>query len=186
MGRIASESATNGKLEVPQTVAEAAVFAGKLHRMASDFALKWGGKAPPEGTPEAAAYQKEMEAVTTNFAAVMKSFGDNSLEEVIAKPASVAQFQSLQLYGSLELNEAQLQQLEATLNRYYTEGYGRKLNGASRPKEGVEAWQQQQDSLNQRAYKEIQTMLSPQQRADFTRYYKPSFLWEVNMGGGGQ
>lgn len=183
MTGIASKLADDGQLQVPQTVAEAAVFAGQLHRTATDFTAKWGSEAPPEGTPESAAYHKEMDALTTDFAALMKSFGANSLESIAKAPSSIAQFQGLQLYGALQLSDTQWQQLDGALNRYFTEGFARKLDGAARPATGVDAWEQQRTALSQRAFTEIQAMLTPQQRADFDRLYNSSFLWNFNIGG---
>ena len=174
---------SDGQLQVPQTVAEAAVYAGLSQRTAADFHTKWGDKAPAEGTPESAAYHQDMDAVTTSLATAMKSLGADGMEDTYKKPASLAQFQSLQLYGSLQLNDTQWQQLDGTLNRYYAEGFNRKLEGASRPEAGEDAWEQQRDALSQRAFNEVQALLTPQQRADFSRLYKSTFLWELNIGG---
>lgn len=120
---IASKLLNDGQLQVPQTIVEAAVYGGLTHRAAADFHPKWGDKAPSEGTPEPAAYHHDMDALTTSFAEVMKSLGADGVEDIDKKPTSLAQFQSLQLYGSRQLNDTQWKKLDGTLNRYDAEGF---------------------------------------------------------------
>jgi hypothetical protein len=179
---VASKLANEGSLEVPQTVAEASVFAGQLHRMSMDFSAKWGDAAPPQGTPEFAEYQQEMDALATESADLIKFFGANKIEDIVKKSSSIAHFQSLQFYGSLGLNDAQWRQLDGTLNRYYTEGFNRNLQAAARPETGVDAWQEQRTTLSQQAYNEVRASLTPQQRSDFERLYGPNFFWNINIG----
>ena len=160
-----------------------------------NFYEKWNGRLPAAGSPDEAIYQNELDVAITDDATLMKSVaivGDESM----GNPASIAQFQGAQLSSALGLEESQLPQLNEYLNRFYADTAHRKLNWESIPASGEQPflesqqnpegelalWFKNREEMSEKAFAEIQTILTPQQRTDLRRIYNPDFLWGANIG----
>lgn len=184
LGDLAMKLANAGELEMAQTDAEAAVLAGQVHRAGSDFAVRWGGNAPSEDSPEFPLYTEERDALLSDLAGVIKSIEEFWGGDLASSPESVAQFQSLQMYGALELSDANWQELDGAMQQYYDEGFGNGLNASARPESGLEEWEVQRKELSQRAFRQIQAILPAEKRTNFERLYEPDyFLWTFSIGG---
>lgn len=186
-GKIAAKLIAADKLAMPKTMAEVALRAGQLGRKLAEFKESYSGKPPAEGTPEYNAYKQRMDALASEFAPVLKALGGGDGDDVkrlVSTPQGVAEFQSLQVYGALGLSDQQFQQVHGALSRYYAEGFAQKLDLASRPETGVEAWVAQRNALNDRATTEVLHYLTPEQRATFDKLLGKQFLWQINIGGG--
>jgi len=186
-GKVAANLIAADKLAMPKSTAEAALRAGQLGRKLAEFKESYLGKPPAEGTPEHGAYKQQMDALAAEFAPVLKALGGddgNGVMRQVSTPQGVAEFQSLLVYGALGLSDQQFQQVHGALGRYYAEGFAQKLDLASRPETGVEAWVERRNALNVRAVTEAQRYLTPEQRADFDRLIGKQLLWQINIGGG--
>lgn len=180
---ITMKLAGNEKLEIPETVPELAVLYGQIQLRNRDFYEKWNGRIPEAGTPEAAAYQEDLNANVTDDATLLKAFTTMGKDISTNDVASWAQFQSMQLYGALKLDESQWRTLDEQLNRIYKDYYDRGLNRDARPDTGLEAWREQVSDFCNKAFVEIQSGFTPQQRSEFKRIYRPDFLVGLNVGG---
>lgn len=195
MGRVTEKFLLDKELQVPQTASEFAVLYGQVKMRSQNFYEKWNGRLPAAGSPDEATYQNELDAAITDDATLMKSvsiLGDESMES----PASMAQFQGAQLSSALGLEESQLPQLSEYLHRFYTDVAHRKLNWESIPASGdhpflesqqnpegeLAVWFKNREEMSEKAFAEIQTILTPQQRTDLRRIYNPDFLWGANIG----
>lgn len=173
-----------GELKVPGTLAEAAVSNGRLMAKITMLNKKWGDTVPPEGTPEAAAYNKDREEVIADTASMMKFLGDEShVSEITSNPDSVRQFQSLSIYGALNLSEDQWRGIDLTLSGFYTNGFANRLNTGARPQTGIDAWNQQRAALSRAAFSAVSSRLTPEQAARFEELYsKDNWLWTISTG----
>lgn len=182
---IMAKLASGEELQIPQTMPELSVFCGQLQLRSRNFYEKWNGRIPEKNTPQEVEYKQELDDLVTDEATLLK--GLNTLTKDgnfdMGDPATVAQFQSMQVYGALGLNESQWQQLDGKLNAFYQEFYGQKLSVASRPDTAVEAWEERRNQMSRKAFAEIQASFTPQQRADFLRIYSPLFLLAVDAIG---
>lgn len=175
------------KVNLPQSMAEAAMRAGQLGRKLTEFKAAYVGKFPAEGSPEYDAYQKQMDALAAEFAPVLKVLGGDdgsAMKQQLSNAQGAAAMQSYLVTGALDLSDQQFQQVYDTLNRYYTDGFNRGLNRDARPATGVDAWVQQRQAQNDQAVTEIKNLLTPSQRADFDKIIGKTLLWQFNIGGG--
>lgn len=187
IGKIAAKVIAANKLTMPESLAEAAVLAGRLGRKLAEFKASYFGKPPVEGTPEYAAYKQEMDALTSEWAPVVKTLGGDDgsgLMRQMATPQGAAEFQALQIYGTLDLSERQFEQVYGALSRHYADGFARRLDLGSRPQTGVEAWVEQRVALNDRASAEVRGILTTDQQAVFDKLIGKQLLWQINIGGG--
>jgi hypothetical protein len=170
-------------LEIPKGLAETSIFAGQLHRLASQFRQKWGGDFPDQTDPAYAEFLKERDALAKDTADLAKAMHEINLPAVISEPKQLSEFQSLQFYSALELDSATWAQLRATLARHYDAGFQRKLNGAHRPADDATAWEAERNTLSTQVYREILGILPPDKRAGFERLYGPDFFWTIKIDG---
>lgn len=187
IGKIAAKVIAANKLTMPESLAEAAVLAGRLGRKLAEFKASFFGKPPAEGTPEYVAYKQEIDALTSEWAPVVKALGGDDgggLMRQMSTPQGAAEFQALQIYGTLDLSERQFEQVYGILSRHYGDGFARKLDLGSRPETGVEAWVQQRVALNDRAVADVRGALTPDQQAVFDKLIGKQLLWQINIGGG--
>lgn len=180
---ITAKLAGGEELRVPESIPELAVLYGHVQLRSRDFHDEWNGRPPGEGTPEAAIYEEELDANTANDATLMKAFATIVDDGFMGDPSSVAEFQSLQLYGALGLDEAQWRQLDGVLQRIYAESFDNKLNGAARPSTGLEEWEERRTQMSRSAFAEIRSLFTPPQRVEFERLYTPGFLLGLSIGG---
>ena len=195
MGRVTEKVLFDKELQAPQTASEFANLYGQVKMRSQNLYEKWNGRLPAAGSPDEAIYQNELDVAITDDATLMKSVaivGDESM----GNPASMAQFQVAQLSSALGLEESQLPQLNEYLNRFYADTAHRKLNWESIPASGEQPflesqqnpegelalWFKNREEMSEKAFAEIQTILTPQQRTDLRRIYNPDFLWGANIG----
>ena len=183
LAKITMKLAGSDELQIPETVPEIAVLYGQIKMRSQEFYDKWNGRIPKEGTPEAEIYQQELDASVTDDATLMKAFGNLSNGDFMKDAAGMAQFQSLQLYGALGLDETQWRDLDKTLNRIYAEFNDEGLSKSSQPSTGMEDWAKRRDEKARQAFTEIEAGLTPQQRTRFNQAYQPNFLLGFSLGG---
>ncbi len=192
--KVTEKILSDKELQAPQTASEFATLYGQVRLRSRNFYEKWNGKLPPAGSPDDAIYQKELDTTITNDAALMKAaktLGDNPP----ADSFDMVQFQGTQLSNALELKESQLSQLNETFNRFYADADHRKLTWKSIPASGeypaleaqknpdgeLAVWFKNRDEMSEKAFAEILTYLTPQQRIDFRRIYNSDFLWGADI-----
>lgn len=171
------------QLHVPETVAGLAVLYGQVQLRSRDFLDKWNGRIPPDGTPEAESYRQELDARITDDATLMKALMESAKDDPFKEASDMAQFQSIQLYASLGLDESQWRQLDDDLNGFYSEIKRLKLDSASKPTTGFDEWRGRREEMGCKVFSEIQSSFTPRQQEEFKRLYDPSFLWGLNVGG---
>lgn len=181
LGDIAMKFASGDEIHVPESLPELAVLYGQAKRRARDFYQKWDGRIPAGDAPDAAEYQKELDACVTDDATLLKAFQtvDGSLDD----PQGRREFQSMQLYGALDLDEAAYGRVCQVVERFYTDSDYHKLSSRFRPETGVEAWEEKRNDAGRKVIAELRSCLTPRQQADFDRLYTPEFLWGLNVGG---
>ena len=170
-------------LKTPKNLDEAAVFVGSWMAEVDRLKAKWGEKVPPEGTPEASEYQKDQEKLMTEMASWGKFVADPKALAPLADPDNLAQFQTLSLSGALNLNEGQMEEIDAALSTCLEEADARGLNTRAPPQTGAAAWNQARTELGRRAFTDVNALLSPEQSAVFTNLYAGNaWLWTLVVG----
>ena len=170
-------------LRPPGNLDEAAVAAGCWMAEVAQLKAKWGEKVPPAGTPEASAYEQDQEKLMTEMAAWGKFVADPNALAPLAEPDRLAQFQTLSLSGALNLNEGQMQQIDAALSACLEDADARGLNTRVPPQTGATAWNQARTELARRAFNDVNAFLSPEQSAVFTNLYAGNaWLWTLVVG----
>jgi len=155
-----------------------AVSLGALANDINAFRRRYPSGPPPEGSPEAAAYATELEAVMDG---VSDMAANPELRAVFESrdSAAIARTKLLMLHGQLSLQPAQSAQIYTALQGYYAEGMARSLDLSAKPSTDDTAWATQRADLAKRAAGTVRSLLTPDQQRAFDNSQPSSFLWSI-------
>lgn len=105
------------------------------------------------------------------------------LEDLENNPAAFAKFQSsfIEIVADLD-DPKKVAAIEELLERTYEEAIRTGLHAASRPKQNVEAWALRRDALDRRATREVEKLLTPEERQRFGRAFLGLMGIDLGLG----
>jgi hypothetical protein len=147
------------------TPEEFARVLGALNFRIHDYTVRYA-TPPPDGSPQEAAAQKEMDQLLAELANLLS---DDALLAKLdeSTPAELARSQACLAAGALDLDAATTAKVQDIITKTYAEALPPDLAGKTLTPEQDAAFDQKLEALNEKMVSQILELLTPDQRARF-------------------
>jgi hypothetical protein len=107
------------------------------------------------------------------------------LENLESNPAAFADFQSSFIKEAIGLNdEGKVWQIREIIEKTYKQAVTQGLDAAARPTQGVESWALRRDAIDRPATRQVEGVLSPDERLRFGRLFLGVMGIDLGRGDG--
>jgi len=121
----------------------------------------------------------------TDTNAILAGMVREKLEDLEKNPAAFADFQSSFIRSATGLeDETKLSQIRDIIEKTYQQAVADGLDSSRRPPQGAEEWALRRDALDRQATKQVEDLLTPEEKARFSRAFLGVMGIDLGIGDG--